>query len=433
MFVPEDGSAALPMMFLLLIVWGSWPSCRKMSGSGNIEFEVCYVLTQFVLGMLLCVSFGMAAIEDTRHFSGALFTDVLRTELQLKPGATGLSILAGVSLCIGDFVMACAIDLLGVTVACPVGFGIPLTLGSTLNYVIEPKADPRLLFPGIVCCVLGMLLDTASHASRKKELPTATAPPEPAVPTTTGQCKGERASGNPDRETPVHKFPGIVCCILGMLSGLMMGAAPHANRKEELPAGMPPELEVPSEKGGEVSGAPDGQSWNWKLLLVPILGGSCCAAAGAISTAAAAMGKLDPYVILFAFMIGQLMAVLPMLCIYTMIAQPKPLSGLSPVQLPRAILERFVAVSRKSPRSTLWNAMAGFCTGSGWFLFHIGTPVVSRAVGFIFGCSSPLTCIFFGVFIFREFDGQPFRPKACAALATLAFAAAMTLMTVASV
>lgn len=248
--MPEDGSAALPMMFLLLIVWGSWPSCRKMSGSGNIEFEVCYVLTQFVLGMLLCVSFGMAAIEDTRHFSGALFTDVLRTELQLKPGATGLSILAGVSLCIGDFVMACAIDLLGVTVACPVGFGIPLTLGSTLNYVIEPKADPRLLFPGIVCCVLGMLLDTASHASRKKELPTAVAPLEPAVPTTTGQCKGEWASGNPDRETPVHKFPGIVCCILGMLSGMMMGAAPHANRKEELPAGMAPELEVPSEKGG---------------------------------------------------------------------------------------------------------------------------------------------------------------------------------------
>ena len=37
--------------------------------------------------------------------------------------------------------MACAIDLLGLAVACPVGFGLALTYGTALSYVIEPKSD----------------------------------------------------------------------------------------------------------------------------------------------------------------------------------------------------------------------------------------------------------------------------------------------------
>merc|ERR1712060_671385 len=111
----------------------------------------------------------------------------------------------------------------------------------------------------------------------------------------------------------------------------------------------------------------------------------------------------------------------------------EPLANPSALRIPGAILTHFCRSVHKAPRAAFWNAMAGVCTGTGWFLFQVGTPVVSRAVGFIFGCSSPLTCIFFGILIFREFHGQPCRAKLYSALATVFFVAAMVLMSIASV
>lgn len=395
MLVPEDESLAQPMMFLLLIVWGSWPACRKMGGSGNIEFEMSYVLSQFVVSIVLCASLGMIAAEDVKHFNGSLFTDVLADELQQKPKVFALSVLAGVCLCIGDFVMACAIDLLGVTIACPVGFGIPLTLGSTLNYVIEPKANPWLIFSGILCCVSGMLSDTASHANRKEEISTSS--------------------------------PASASCDLTTCETAVATTAP-ASEKQPQEDGKPIELVISECQKQEDSST----SWNWKLLLVPIFGGSFCAAAGAICTAAGALGGLDPYVIAFAFMVGQLATLLPVLSIYVLVTKPKSYTACPTWRIPLTILTDYLHSIVKSPRSSSWNAMAGFCTGSGWFLFQLGTPVVSRAVGFIFGCSSPLTCIFYGVFIFRELNGQPLRAKLYSLLAALLFATAMGLMSSAS-
>jgi glucose uptake protein GlcU len=392
MFVPQDGSAALPMMFLLLILWGSWPACRKMGSSGNVEFAMTYVLSQAVVSLMLCASLGMAAAEDVKHFDEIILTDVLVSELREKPAAFALGVLAGLFLCIGDFVMAVAIDLLGVTIACPVGFGIPLTIGTTLNYVLEPKADPTLLFLGVLCCVCGMLSDTASHAHRKDH--ECKPPQEPSV------CEPE-----------VHE-------------AVVQSAEkqPGSDHQPITLVGI-----QPNEQG---KGKP---AWKWKVLLVPIVGGSCCAAAGPICTAAGAQGGLDPYVIVLGFMIGQMLMLVPLLSVYVAIAKPESMVSSSPgLGIPAAILTHFFRSIPKAPRSFFWNVMAGICTGTGWFLFQVGTPVVSRAVGFIFGCSSPLTCMFYGMLVFREFHGQPLRSKLYSMLAAFFFATALALMTFAS-
>merc|ERR1712194_530977 len=288
--------------------------------------------------------------------------------------------MGGMVLCIGDFVMACAIDLLGLTIACPIGFSISLIFGSTVTYVIEPKADPLLLFPGIVCNLCGMLFDTASHAKMVEREPKSTLD-EPSA------C-GIAAGPQDDKpvEPVIGDSPDRKCSI-------------DAHRK-------------------------------WKLLLVPLLGGSCCAASGPIVTVAGALGHLDPYVIACLFMVGQLLALLPVLTAYVMLVKPGSL--IVSRCIPAAILTHFANSLQKAPRSSFWNAMAGLCTGSGWWLFLVGTPVVSRAVGFTFGCSAPLTCIFYGVVIFGEFRGQPRQAQVYSCFATCFFVAAMAFMTVAS-
>merc|ERR1712194_980927 len=179
--------------------------------------------------------------------------------------------MGGMVLCIGDFVMACAIDLLGVTIACPIGFSIPLIFGSTVTYVIEPKADPLLLFPGIVCNLCGMLFDTASHAKMIER------EPESALyePSACGIAASPQ-DGKPV-ETAIGESLDRKCSI-------------DASRK-------------------------------WKVLLLPLLGGSCCAASGPICTVAGALGHLDPYILTCAFMVGQLLALLPLLTAYVMLVK----------------------------------------------------------------------------------------------------------------
>lgn len=354
MFTPESSEAALPMMFLLWLFWGSWPLCRKQGQTGNAEFGITYVVTQVFVTMVLCFSMGMMRFEGKRHFDERSFPEVLREEVQERFGAILLSAFAGAVLCAGDFIMACAIDVFGVVVACPIGFGIALTAGTTMNYVIEPEADPRLLFPGVLACLLGMLCDAASHA------------------------------------------------------------LPDAN-----------EYGKTSSNGS--SNGTDESSHKWYHWFLPLSGGVCCASFGPISTAAATFGELDPYAVYFFFMIGQLLMVLPMISIYTMAVEASARSWRAPL----LVLQRYADVSRKSPKGLYWNCMAGVATGGGYFLYFIGSPVVSRAVGFIFGTSGLLLSIFAGIFVFKEYTHASRRKKALVAGATFFLVSALGLMCVA--
>lgn len=405
MFVPESSEAALPMMFLLWCFWGSWPLARKQGGSGNAEFGLTYVFAQFLVTVLLCCSMGMANPQSTRHFDSRVFTEVLADELEHKAGAVLLSCFAGAILCLGDFLMACAIDVFGVVVACPVGFGIALTAGTTLNYVIEPRADPQLLFPGVACCLLGMLCNTASLVG--KEHRDSSSIPE-------GSSKADA-----DVEITVVSVDGAT------LEATTTDPAPKVNSQEVA-------VVVSSEEalaGQETRNT----KLKWYFWLLPLIGGSCCASFGPITTAAATFGKLDPYAVYFAFMAGQLVTVLPMISVYS------TLSGLSGEvstikriwQAPCLVLKSYVDSRRKSPRGLAWNCLAGFATGSGYFFFFVGSPVVSRAVGFIFGCSGLLLSIFFGVFVFKEYHGASCRQKSFVAFATAFLVFALGLMSVA--
>lgn len=49
----------------------------------------------------------------------------------------------------------------------------------------------------------------------------------------------------------------------------------------------------------------------------------------------------------------------------------------------------------------MWDALAGICVGLGYFMFMTGTPVVSKAVGWIFGSSSLLLSVVMGVLVFK--------------------------------
>jgi glucose uptake protein len=376
MFVPGGSDVALPMMFLLWFSWGAWPAARKQGGSSNVEFGLSYVFTQFTITTLLCFSVGMLRAQGARHFDTRLFSDVIVAEVKSKTGAVLLSSLAGSILCLGDFLMACAIDVFGVVVACPVGFGIALTAGTTLNYIIEPRADPKLLFPGLASCVMGMLCNAASHAR------------------TDHTRDPSEDSNTTNREIGLEKTN---CETIPLVKQVPLRGA---TRKDTC--------------------------YMW---LLPLIGGSCCASFGPISTAAATFGKLDPYAVYFSFMLGQLLTVVPMISVYCSVQGSFETSTI--LQTPRGVLQAYIRSCRQRPKAFTWNCLAGLATGTGYFMFFIGTPVVSRAVGFIFGCSSVLLSIILGIFVFKEYENASCGQKALVACAAMFLVLALALMSVA--
>ncbi|CAE7446867.1 UPS4 [Symbiodinium natans] len=382
MFSPGSSDVALPMMFALWFCWGIWPSARKQGGSDNVNFGLTYIFSQILVSLLLCFTLGMVNPADVRHFDEELFPQMLWKDLSEKFAAVLVAVLAGVLLCSGDFVMAKAIDVLGLAVACPIGFGLALTFGTGLSYAIEPKADPRLLFPGLGACLLGILCDAASHAQSPKQ-----------------------SAGSSQDDANASKAKS-----LGKTS-----------------AATADEVKV-------VVAQTDQNGHDRFVFLLPIAGGLLCGSMGPINTAAATAGQLHPFSQFFSFMMGQLVAIFPLVSAFHWISLgSEGRRSRSFWCIPCTLWSSYLGACKQRRKAMLWDAFAGTCVGTGYFLFMVGTPVVSKAVGFIFGSSSLLLSVLMGVLAFKELSGASGRQKALCGCCVAFLVAALALMCVASV
>ena len=145
MFAPESSHVALPMMFLMWFCWGIWPPLRKQGGSANEHFGLTAVVSQNLLCLFFSFTMGMMNPEGVPNFDSSQFPQVVSHDLSEKLPAVFVAISAGVVICCAEFVLAKAIDVLGVAVAIPMGFGISMLWGTAASYAIEPTADARLM------------------------------------------------------------------------------------------------------------------------------------------------------------------------------------------------------------------------------------------------------------------------------------------------
>jgi len=120
--------------------------------------------------------------------------------------------LGGLVFTLANMLLMAAISLAGMAVAFPIGIGLALIVGVVASYVINPQGNPILLFAGVALVIVAILLDSAAHRARARDL--AAAQPElPAKDPKTGKLVKP-----PKRKSPVR---GIV---VSLFSGLLMGA-----------------------------------------------------------------------------------------------------------------------------------------------------------------------------------------------------------------
>ena len=362
MFAPESSDVALPMMFLMWFCWGVWPPLRKKGGSDNEHFGLTAVISQNLLCLFFSFTLGMANSDGVPNFDSTQFPQMVAQDTSERLSAVLLAVSSGVVICCAEFVLAKAIDVLGVAIAVPTGFGISMLWGTAASYAIEAhgRCQAPFLRPR------GLLA---------RPLPAMR--PRSWIPTKEPQ----------NREEQVTWKPAL------------------------------PKVHLAS-----------GSQMDRRRFLLPVVGGLMFGCNPPMQTAAATIGQLSPYVQMVAFMLGKLLTIFPLACAYVWFSG----GCSSAVKLPCAVWSGYLEACRKRPKALLFDALCGACVGTGHCMFFVGTPVVSKAVGSIFGTSSLLLSVLIGVVLFKELAGKSLTQKVLCALSVSFLSTALALMSAAS-
>lgn len=164
MFIPETYHAALLLMILSMVCWGSWANTLKFTP--GFRFQLFY--WDYVLGLAAgTVLLGLTA-GSFGHSGPALISDLLHANANSILWAAA----GGAVFNIANLLLVVAIDVAGLAVAFPIGIGLALIVGAVSSYLVRPAANPALLFGGVALVTLAIVLDAAAY--RKRESRTQT-------------------------------------------------------------------------------------------------------------------------------------------------------------------------------------------------------------------------------------------------------------------
>jgi glucose uptake protein len=159
MLLPQTYEAALLLMILSMLCWGSWPNTIKLCPA--YRFQLFY--WDFSIGIMLgALIWGMTA-GSLGHAGPPMWTDAMRMHFQ----PILYAICGGVVFNVANLLLVAAIELAGLAVAMPVGIGLALIIGAVSSYFVHPAGNPWLLFVGVALVTVAIFFDAAAYRSRQ--------------------------------------------------------------------------------------------------------------------------------------------------------------------------------------------------------------------------------------------------------------------------
>lgn len=161
MFIIHSYSLAVVFCIITMLCWGSWANTQKLASKswGFPLFYWDYTFGIILLSLLVGLTMGNMGTE------GQGFFDSLR---QASLNAVLLALLGGAVFNIANLLLVAAIDIAGMAIAFPIGIGVALALGVTVNYVATPLGNPALLFIGVALVVGAIIIDALAYKKISK-------------------------------------------------------------------------------------------------------------------------------------------------------------------------------------------------------------------------------------------------------------------------
>lgn len=192
MVLPQTYGAALLLIIVSMLCWGSWANTFKLAGKWRFElFYYDYSLGVLIAATIYALTFGNSGAD------GFGFVDDLAHagRRQIFFGGVG-----GVVFNLANMLLVAAISLAGLSVAFPVGIGLALVIGVIWNYILKPQGNPALLFSGAAIVVGAIIVDAFAYRALEA-----------------GKAAKQSAAEGPRKATG----KGIV---LSLVSGVLMGS-----------------------------------------------------------------------------------------------------------------------------------------------------------------------------------------------------------------
>jgi glucose uptake protein len=159
MLLPHSYEAALLLMIASMLCWGSWANTLKLTP--GYRFQLFY--WDYAIGVALCSLF----LGLTAGSHGPTPPDFASDMAQSPMESILLALCGGAVFNVANLLLVAAIDVAGLAVAFPVGIGLALVVGSVSSYLVNPKANPLLLFGGVALVMVAIVLDAAAYRKRE--------------------------------------------------------------------------------------------------------------------------------------------------------------------------------------------------------------------------------------------------------------------------
>lgn len=166
MFLPQTYHAALFLMILSMVCWGSWANTLKLCP--RFRFQLFY--WDYALGLAIgSLLWGMTA-GSLGNAGPSFLEDIARTPF----GPILFAACGGAVFNVANLLLVAAIDVAGLAVAFPVGIGLALVVGAVSSYLVSPAGNPLLLFGGVSLVAVAIVLDAAAYRKRESSARAAT-------------------------------------------------------------------------------------------------------------------------------------------------------------------------------------------------------------------------------------------------------------------
>lgn len=156
MFIVNSYFLAVILCVVTMLCWGSWANTMNLKPktwpNPLFYWDYCLgiVLFTLILG-LTAGSFGSGGrsfIPDLAQASGKALT---------------FAFIGGVVFNLSNLLWVAAAAVAGMSVAFPIAVGLALVIGVIMNYFIESKGDPVILFSGVAFVVLAIILNALAY------------------------------------------------------------------------------------------------------------------------------------------------------------------------------------------------------------------------------------------------------------------------------
>ena len=161
MVLIESYPLAVLMCIVTMLCWGSWANMQKLVPP-RWAFQLFY--WDYCLGVLLTTVL-FALTMGTMGTAGRTFFADLE---QANGVSIGYAMLGGVVFNVANILLVAAIDIAGMAVAFPVGIGLALVIGVITTYRVDPTGNAVMLFSGVACVTLAILLDAYAYRRLSK-------------------------------------------------------------------------------------------------------------------------------------------------------------------------------------------------------------------------------------------------------------------------